>query len=242
VNVEAESYATGLTLLWRPKLELAPGLSYALSTTIPYIWLEVDGDVTAGTRTVRQTSRVDGLGDIILMPAMLNYALSRDLHLDLRGGIYTPTGNYEVGRLANTGKNFWTFEPTLGLLYLGQKNGIEASVYTGMDFNTENEDTQYQSGSQFHVDGTLAQHFKLAGGLAGVGVTGFWYDQVTGDSGAGATYGSFKGRTTGVGPALSYVRKVGCADLIAEIKWLHEVETRNRLEGDYLWLKLIFKF
>ena len=99
-------------------------------------------------------------------------------------------------------------------MYFGQKNGFEASVYTGMDFNTENEDTHYQSGDQFHVDGTLAQHFKLAGGLAGVGVAGFWYDQVTGDSGSGATFGKFEGRTTGVGPVISYVTKIGKVDMI----------------------------
>ena len=242
VNVDAQSYAAGLTLLWRPKFELAPGLSYAMSTTIPYVWLEVAGDVTAGTTRVRRSSSENGLGDLVLMPVMLNYALSRDVHLDLRGGIYAPTGDYEVERLANTGKNFWTFEPTVGFLYFGQKNGLEASVYAGLDFNTENQDTSYQSGSQFHIDGTLAQHFKLAGGLAGAGVTGFWYDQLTGDSGTGATFGAFKAQTAGVGPVLSYTRKLGKADLIAEVKWLHEVETRNRLEGDYLWLKLIFKF
>ncbi len=242
VNVDAQSFASGLTLLWRPKVELAPGLSYALSTTVPYVWLDVEGDVTAGATTVRRTSSENGLGDVVLMPVMLNYALSRDVHLDLRGGVYAPTGDYEAGRLANSGKNFWTFEPALGFLYFGQKNGIEASVFVGADFNTENEDTSYQSGTQLHVDGTLAQHFKLAGGLAGAGVTGFWYDQLTGDSGAGASFGDFKAQTAGVGPVLSYTRKLGKVDLIAEVKWLHEVETRNRLEGDYLWLKLIFKF
>jgi len=242
VNVGAQSYAAGLTLLWRPKFELAPGLSYALSTTIPFVWLEVKGDLTAGARTVRRSSSVNGLGDMVLMPLMLNYTVSRDVHLDFRTGVYAPTGDYEIGRLANTGKNFWTIEPTVGFLYFGQKNGFEASVYAGLDFNTENEATSYQSGSQFHIDGTLAQHFKLAGGLAGVGVTGFWYDQLTGDSGAGATFGDFKAQTAGVGPVLSYASKVGGKDLIAEIKWLHEVETRYRLEGDYLWLKVIFKF
>jgi hypothetical protein len=242
VNVEAQSYAAGLTLLWRPKLELAPGLSYAMSTTVPYVWLEVRGDVTAGATTVRRSSSENGLGDLVLMPVMLSYALSRDAHLDFRTGIYAPTGDYEVGRLANTGKNFWTFEPTLGFLYFGQKNGFEASVYVGMDFNTENEATSYQSGSQFHLDGTLAQHFKLLGGLGGIGVTGFWYDQLTGDSGAGATFGDFKAQTAGLGPVLSYVCKVGGKDLITEIKWLHEVETRYRLEGDFVWLKVIFKF
>jgi len=195
-----------------------------------------------GPKTVRRTSRVNALGDIVLMPLMLNYTVSNDVHLDFRTGIYAPTGDYKVGRLANTGKNFWTLEPTLGLLYFGQKNGIEASVFAGADFNTENEDTNYRSGTQSHVDGTVAQHFPLFGGLAGVGVSGYWYEQVTGDSGAGATFGDFKGRTAGLGPALSYVCKVSGKDLVTEIKWLHEVETRNRLEGDYLWLKAVLKF
>ena len=209
-NVNATTYASGLTMFWRPKIELADGLSYAMSATIPYVWLEVSANL--GPKPV--SSSVNGLGDIVLLPVQLNYAVCRDFHLDFRFGIYAPTGDYEVGRLANTSKNFWTFEPTLGLLYFGQKNGFEASVFTGMDFNTENQDTHYQSGDQFHVDGTLAQHFKLAGGLAGVGVAGFWYDQVTGDSGSGATFGKFEGRTTGVGPVISYVTKIGKVDMI----------------------------
>ena len=90
-----------------------------------------------------------------------------------------------------------------GLMYFGQENGIEASLFAGIDFNTENDATNYQSGTQFHLDGTLAQHFPLFGGLAGVGANGYWYEQVTGDSGAGATFGSFKARTAGLGPALS---------------------------------------
>ena len=92
------------------------------------------------------------------------------------------------------------------------------------------------------MDGTLAQHFPLLGGLAGVGVNGFWYDQITGDSGSGATFGDFEGRTTGVGPVLSYVFKIGKVDMIAEVKWLHELETTNRLEGDIVWFKLLAKF
>ena len=30
--------------------------------------------------------------------------------------------------------------------------------------------------------------------------------------------------------------------MIAEVKWLHEFETNNRLEGDTVWFKLIAKF
>lgn len=242
VNLEARSYAAGLTLLWRPPVEIAPKLSYAMSATIPYVWLDVTGTVTAGTGKGKRSDSIDGIGDIVLMPLMLNYEFTKDLHGDFRLGVYAPTGDYEAGRLANTGKNFWTIEPTIGLLYFGQKNGIEASGYVGIDFNSENNDTNYQSGSQLHFDGTLAQHFPLAGGFAGVGASGFWYEQVTGDSGSGATFGNFEGRTIGAGPAISYVTKVGSVDIVSELKWLHEFDTQKRLEGDYIWLKVVFKF
>ena len=171
-----------------------------------------------------------------------NFKFTDDFSIDVRFGIYAPTGEYELGRLANTGKNFWTYEPTLGFMYFGQENGIEASVFTGFDINTENKDTNYKSGSQMHVDATLAQHFPVPGGLAGIGVNGYWYEQVTGDSGSGASLGDFEGRTAGIGPALSYVTKIGGKDVIAEVKWLSELKTRNRLEGDYIWLKLVVKF
>ena len=68
------------------------------------------------------------------------------------------------------------------------------------------------------------------------------YEVAVGDSGSGATFGDFKGRTAGFGPVLSHAFKIGSVDLIAEAKWLHEFETRNRLQGDIVWFKLVAKF
>jgi len=242
LGAEATSWAHGLSLLWRPPLDLGERWSYAFSATIPFVWMDVSANVTVGTNTVRRSSSVNSLGDIVLMPLMLNYNVCTNLNVNFRTGIYAPTGDYEVGRLANTGKNFWTIEPTVGLMYFGVNNGREASVFFGADFNTENPDTSYQSGTQVHVDGTLAQHVPLLGGLAGVGVNGFWYEQITGDSGSGANFGDFKAHTTGVGPVLSCVFKLGKVDMIAEVKWLHELDTTKRLEGDIVWFKLVAKF
>jgi len=39
-------------------------------------------------------------------------------------------------------------------------------------------------------------------GLLSLGAEGFYFTQVTGDSGAGATLGDFKGMTAGLGPVL----------------------------------------
>jgi hypothetical protein len=241
LGAEAKSWAYGLTLLWRPPLHIGERWSYAMSATIPYVSLDVTADVINPVQGVRSSS-IGALGDVVLMPLMLNYIVNPDFNVNFRVGFYAPTGSYEVGRLANTSKNFWTVEPVLGLMYLGQKNGIEASAFIGFDFNGENDATNYKSGTQFHVDGTLAQHFPLWGGLGGAGVTGAYYQQLAGDSGTGANLGAFKGRTVGIGPVLSYTAKIGGHDNVFELKWLHEVETQNRLQGDIAWLKWVFKF
>ena len=247
LGADASSWAFGLTALWRPSLNLGKRWSYAMSATIPFIMMDVSADVTTTlpggiSGSVSRSSSTNGLGDIVLMPLMLNYNVNPDFNVNFRIGAYAPTGSYKVGRLANTSKNFWTVEPVLGLMYFGQKNGIEVSAFVGADFNTENKDTNYRSGTQVHVDGTLAQHFPLFGGLAGGGLSAYYYQQVTGDSGSGATLGNFKGRTIGLGPVVSYTKKIGGHDTVFEFKWLHEVETKNRLKGDILWLKAVFKF
>jgi hypothetical protein len=242
LGAEANSTALGLTALWRPPVDLGEKWSWAMSATLPYVWMDIEADVITGPGTVRRSDSVSGIGDIVLMPLMFNYQACDDLNINFRLGAYAPTGRYQVGRLANIGKNYWTIEPTVAWMYFGKKNGREASLFFGADYNRENPDTHYKTGTQLHADCTLAQHFPLWGGLLGIGINGYWYEQVKGDSGSGATFGDFKGRTAGLGPVVSYTSNLNGHDVIAEIKWLHEFETRNRLEGDYIWLKAIYKF
>ncbi len=246
LDANAKSDVYGLTMLWAPDWDMGEKWSYAMSATMPWISVKVEADgetsPSGKTLTGSLSDKENGFGDIVLMPLMFNYNVNSDLNMNFRLGIYAPTGEYEVGRLANTGKNFWTFEPTAAFMYFGQKNGIEASLFFGVDFNTENDDTNYTSGTQAHLDGTLAQHLPLWGGLAGGGLTGFWYQQLSGDSGDGATFGDFKAQANGIGPVLSYVSKVAGKDIIAELKWLHEFDNKNRLEGDTVFFKILAKF
>lgn len=68
------------------------------------------------------------------------------------------------------------------------------------------------------------------------------YDQIEGDSGSGAKLGGFEGRDLGIGPAVGYILPVGENTLVAEARWLPELDTQRRLEGDFLWLKLVYQF
>ncbi len=62
---------------------------------------------------------------------------------------------------------------------------------------TENNDTDYQSGTEFHLDFTANQFLSETFAL---GVRGYYYNQFTGDSGSGARLGDFQGESFGLGP------------------------------------------
>jgi hypothetical protein len=208
------------------------------------VWTQVKAQVVGPLgNSVSRSDSVSGLGDIELFPVALSWTLcSTNLHLDLFGGIYTPSGEYIQNRLANQGLGYWTFEPGVMVSYLGQKNGIELSTYIGYDINTVHSTTDYHSGQQFHIDATLAQHFPLGKNFAGIGANGFYLQQTTGDSGSGARLGSFKEMTAGVGPVLSYAGKLGNIPFAAEVKWLPQISSQNTLKGDYVWFKVGVQF
>lgn len=94
-DVNADSFASGLTLLWRPPIDLGKKWSFALSTTVPYIWLDVSAQVAAkppalgGTigPIIKRSDSINGVGDIVLMPLMLNYNFSRDFNTNFRFAI-----------------------------------------------------------------------------------------------------------------------------------------------------------
>ena len=237
LDSHAQVYCDSLMIMYDTNLKLLGG-DYVPAVGIPYVWLEVDGKITGPLGPVGARDTANGLGDILLYPFMLGWT-KNDFKYDLRLGIYAPTGDYEKGRLANVGKNFWTFEPAVSVSWLSSKIGTEVSAYAALDFNTPNDATDYQSGDVFHLDVTVAQHLPLGKlGAIGLGANAFYYQQFTGDTGSGAVLGDFEGRTVGVGPVLSFITKLGKTDLAVEVKWLPELDVQNRIKGDYIWFKL----
>jgi hypothetical protein len=165
-----------------------------------------------------------------------------DFKYDARCAVFAPTGEYDQNQLANVGLGYWTFSPEVTFSWLSSKIGTEVSLFAGLDFNTKNTDADYQSGDLFHLDATVAQHLPLFGGFAGVGANGFYIKQITGDSGSGARLGGFEAETYGVGPVLSYAHKLGKHDLVCEVKWLPQLDSKNTTKGDYVWVKLALIF
>lgn len=216
------------------------GGSYAAAVYVPYFWLTVSASTQAGGVTVSRSDSDEGIGDIEILPLMVGWK-NGETKSGARLGVYAPTGAYERGRLANIGRNYWTFEPGFNVSRISRKTGQEFTAFVACDFNTVNHATDYLSGDIFHIDVTVAQHLPKFGGIAGVGANLFYYRQITADSGSGARLGSFESQTSGIGPVLSYVTKTGrnkTNDLATELKWLPETNVLNRTKGDFVWFKL----
>jgi hypothetical protein len=243
-NLDATSNTLALVAGHAFGTKVLGGATYTMIAALPYTWLDVSANVQArgGTTVAHVQNSVSGLGDLTLIPAMLAWK-SGDWQFNALLPIYAPTGSYKEGRLGNPGLNYWTFDPTLGAVYSNAKSGFNALAHLGYAMNTENNATDYKSGDLLHFDSAVQQILPAGPGFVTLGAEGFYFQQMTCDSGAGAVLGCFKGRTAGLGPVLGYIHPLSKTEsLLFELKWLAEMETKNRLDGDYIWLKMVYRF
>ena len=175
-------------------------------------------------------------GDITLVPGVFYWNNGAKWHFSQSFFVVVPVGDYDKDDDANTGLNYWTFETDFAATYLDQESGQDYSVVLGYGYNTENEDTDYQSGDEIHVDYIFNQF--LSESLA-VGIHGFYYEQLSGDSGSGAVLGDFKAEAAGIGPALMWIPPKYEGKVAFVAKWLNEYEAENRLEGDHVFFSFM---
>jgi len=241
-SLNAETHAGVASVMYTIKPRVL-GAHYSVAAAVPVVSLTVEGALTGPIISPQRKDSVTSLGDVSVIPAYLAWT-NGNFQFNGLLNIITPTGDYEVGRLANTGLNYWTFNPVIGVSYFHPERGFGGTVFSGVTLNTENSATDYHSGSVVHVDGSLYQFLPFFGlGNIGIGANGFYYQQISGDSGAGAVLGGFEGRTVGVGPILSWLyENAHGTTFLAEAKWLPELDTKRRLKGDLVWFKFAILF
>jgi len=147
------------------------------------------------------------------------------------GGV--PVGAYDVGRLANIGANHWSLDAGGGYTYLDAKTGRELSIVGGLTYNFENKDTQYKNGVDGHIDWALSQFLSED---VHVGLVGYVYYQLSGDSGSGAVLGDNKARVYSVGPQGGFFFPFGASKGYINVRGYWESGARNRTEGWNAWL------
>lgn len=238
VNLELDSsafynYVAGFYTFQEPVL--GGRLQIGAAVPVGSVDVEVGLDATLGSRNISDNDT--GLGDSLASAAL--YWNRGDFHFKLVQSAFLPTGAYAAGNLANAGRNYWGFDTSFAATWLNSGSGTEISIMPGIMLNTKNNSTDYQSGNELHVDVALNQF--LAKSFA-VGCQGYYYSQVSDDRGSGAILGSFKGRSSGVGPALFWMPGFGKGKLSLVGKWIHDLDDRHRMHGEYGQLVAAYKF
>jgi hypothetical protein len=149
-------------------------------------------------------------------------------HWNVAGGVNVPVGEWNRGSLVNLAFNRWAVDVTGSVTYLDMTRGLEASAALGVTFNGDNLDLDYRTGTEMHAEWSLTQ--LTASGFS-IGLAGYHYQQISGDSGSDARAGSFKGRVTAIGPAMGLTVPLADRMLTAKFRAYQEFNVKNRLEG-----------
>ena len=219
--------------------EVIFGGTYTIGGMVPIGGANLDFTVTGLPGGPRQVSEDSfNLSDIAFIPFQMNWS-SGMWSYKLQEIIIAPTGAYNTTNRVNLGRNYWSFDTVAAVTWFDPAKGFEFSIAPGIMVNTENSATQYKTGTEFHVDFTINQF--LAQNFA-VGLKGYYYKQISGDSGAGAILGDFKGESFGVGPGFTWIPKSGGGKVTVLGKWLHDFSSENRFDSDTVTLTAAFKF
>lgn len=208
--------------------------SVGVATDWGYVGVDVDatltgpgGEATMGSQSDSNTA----FGDLFPTASLRWNNGSHNTMVYTMIGV--PVGSYDAERLASIGINHWAVDLGGGYTYLNMESGREFSATLGFTYNFENPDTDYQNGIDAHLDWGASQFLSEQ---VHVGLVGYFYYQLTGDSGAGAVLGDFKSSVNGIGPQIGYLFKMGQLDTYLNLKAYWEFEADNRPDGWNSWL------
>jgi hypothetical protein len=239
IEVDANAYINAPIATWIAPNKVLGG-NWGLGVMVPVGFKKVDvgidafAQVTLPDGTVIEANRSFDFEDDStkfgdpLLNALIGWHQG-NWHWTVGALLNIPIGPWENSSITNLSFNHWALDTTAAVTWLDPARGHEISVAAGFTFNWENPDTDYKTGTEFHVEWALIQHISKTFTL---GVAGYHYQQVTGDSGAGATLGDFEGRITAIGPVMTYTFECGKIPVTTQLEWMHEFGAENRAEGD----------
>lgn len=203
------------------------GGNLGLSISVPAGWADIRADIAIGPLSGSREVSGWGLGDVVPR-AQLGWQ-----HGDFAHTVWVqavaPTGHYSPTFAPNIGLNRPGIDTGLAVTYTHKPTKLQFNGAAGVTFNFENDETDYRTGTEFHFEWAIGREFGKGFML---GVVGYNYRQLTGDSGAGATLGDFKSQVDAIGPGLSYTTVIGATPFIFNLRHYHEFNAENRWEGN----------
>jgi hypothetical protein len=144
-----------------------------------------------------------------------------------------PVGTYDSSRLSNFGIGHGAIDGGGGYTYFNPETGHEFSVVTGLTGNFTNTATDYQNGTDWHLDWGASQFLSEQ---LHIGVLGYLYKQLGADSGAALILGENKSQVAGAGPQIGYLFPIGSLQGYLGLKAYWEFAADRRAQGVNAWL------
>jgi hypothetical protein len=239
-DISAEALMNIPQFTWVTDVSVLGG-RLALSALTPFGTVDVKArgavQLENGTEISRGTSDTDsGFGDPVVGGSLgwKNRDGDKFRAWSVYSSVFIPVGSYQLGRIANLSSNRWALDVGGAYTMANFTGGRELSAILGMTFNGENQDTNYDSGNELHLELAGVQHLP---NHWSAGIVGYYYNQITGDSGGPAILGDFKGEVAAIGPELNYQFQTK-HPVSLDLRWYHEFGAENRLEGDAIFLTI----
>ena len=179
-----------------------------------------------GTLSGTSSDDVIGFGDLYPTASLKWNRENHNFMVYATTGI--PVGAYSTTRISALGIGHWAADTGAGYTYLNEQAGVEWSAVLGFTYNFINPYTQYQNGVDAHLDWAISPYVtdKLH-----IGAVGYFYNQVTGDSGLGARLGEFKSRVAAIGPQIGFFIPLAERQGYLNMRAYYEFDAKNRLNG-----------
>jgi hypothetical protein len=144
-----------------------------------------------------------------------------------------PVGTYDSTRLANFGIGHAAIDGGIGYTYFNPQTGQELSIVTGLTGNFLNPSTNYQNGTDWHLDWGVSQFLTKQWQI---GAAGYFYKQLSADTGAPLILGDNESQVVGVGPQIGYLFPVANMQGYLNLKAYWEFDAQRRANGWNTWV------
>lgn len=230
-NISAQTWFNLPTTLWVTPTKILGG-NLAFSATIPTVGApRVNANLLVnsprfGPIGLNVTDEKVNLSDF-MVDSFLGWH-SGNFHWQLGVSGIIPSGSYVAGQLSNASLNRPAVDIFGTLTWLDPAIGLDLSAAAGFTFNQRNTATDYQSGDEFHLEWAATKHLTKE---FTVGLVGYYYQQLTADSGTGARLGPFEGQVVALGGSAGYTFEIEKIPVATQFKVFREFSAVNRMEG-----------
>jgi hypothetical protein len=226
VGSRVQFFQEAINALYVPKQKFLDG-NLGLSLTVPLGHIDLNAGIIGPLgNTIKARTSGGGLGDVSGR-VQLGWQQGAFAHIAYVQAV-APTGRYESGFNPNTGLNRPGVDTGWAFTWTEETTKLQFNSSFGVTYNFENEDTNYKTGSEFHYEWAIGR--EICTGLV-VGVVGYDYRQLTGDSGSGAVLGPLEGNVDAIGGGVQYTTIANGTPIVLTARHYEEFDVEKRWNG-----------